>query len=35
VSVARGANKCRRHPPSRVQRQIEARPTPVSAAISP
>jgi hypothetical protein len=34
VSVARGANRCRCQPPSRVQRQIEARATPVFAAIS-
>ena len=35
VSVARGANTGRCHPPSRVQRQMLARPTPVFAAISP
>jgi len=35
VSVARGAKGGRFQPWSRVQRQIEARPTPVFAAISP
>jgi hypothetical protein len=33
VSVARGANSGRFQPPSRVQRQMLARPTPVRAAI--
>jgi len=35
VSVARGANSGRFQPPSRVQRQMLARPTPVLSAISP
>jgi hypothetical protein len=35
VSVARGAKGGRRQPPSQVQRQMLARPTPVRAAISP
>jgi hypothetical protein len=35
MSVGRGANSGRCQPPSRVQRQMLARPTPVFAAISP